>query len=123
MASQKGQRLSAEETEEYLAYKNAGIHLPDKFNKVVFDNASRGDSFYRYPTEEEEKADAERTEVERTASARQTKLDEKVRKEAQARGVPVVPERPADTEQGRQVAGQTSPREAGGQGPVNASAR
>ena len=112
MATKHGQRLTDEETEELLAYKNAGVQPPEKFDNVVFDNASRGDSFYRWKTAEEEKKGEERAKAQAAAVDRQAKMAEKIRKDAMERGIPVVPERPVDTEQGRQVAGQTSPRDA-----------
>ena len=90
MANNAGQRLSAEEEREYVAYANAGITAPEKFSGVVFENVS-GSAGYRYPTAEEQKAAKETAEAIERSRTEDVALMERVRKEASSRGVAVPP--------------------------------
>lgn len=93
MANKAGQRLNAEEVREVEAYREAGIALPEKYDRIVFDNASGVDAFYRYQTAEEEKTGQARTKAAADEVAARETLMAKVRGGAAAPNDQAVPAR------------------------------
>lgn len=87
MARNAGQVLSEAEAREYLAYVNAGIVAPDRFEGVVIDATGPRGIVYRYQTAEEAKAAAEETKAATEATAEHERLRARVRGDAAKRGV------------------------------------
>lgn len=100
-----GQRLSRQEVEEIEAFREQGRALPDKYDRVVFDNATGADAFYRWMTADEERAaDAYADRLASEQAAYRKRLED-ARRFAPAGPLPPVPPVPGEV-QG------TAPREA-----------